>query len=102
MSDLIRYRIDYGPPGGDTVAPELEEAYQDVEELKRMGVLVPDSTLQAIADAWNAHKRVIDASSYAAAFEGSTLAALLDALVEEPIDTVSRLGMVQDAGQTND
>ena len=45
-----RYTIDYGSPSGDTVAPELEDAYHSIQYLRTIAVLVPDTTLQDIAE----------------------------------------------------
>lgn len=57
-----------------------------------VGWLVPDTRLQAIADAWSKYR------SPEGWVEGIVpILDLLDALVEEPIDTVSRIGREQDA-----
>ena len=56
------------------------------------GELRPDTRLQAIADAWSKYR------SPEGWVEGIVpILDLLDALVEEPIDTVSRIGREQDA-----
>ena len=50
MSDLTRYRIDHTKrrlPG-----PTMWEICGDVDFLISEGILVPDTTLQDIADAW--------------------------------------------------
>ena len=46
MSDLTRYRIDHAK------AEPIEMAEIRVHQLKEWGVLLPDSALQDIADAW--------------------------------------------------
>ena len=46
------WRIEYGSPGGgEDVAESQLDAYLEVEALKKAGVLIPDTRLQAIAAA---------------------------------------------------
>ena len=64
MSDLTRYRIDIPPSGfiranRTNVSPYADGSganvsWNDVmEQARQERMLVPDTTLQAIADAWN-------------------------------------------------
>ena len=75
----------------DKHKPTSTEGYGAVEFKKGdsdytvVGALVPDSRLQAIADAWKAHKQAMGEGQFRDTY--ATLYALLDALTEDNNDT---------------
>ena len=78
MSDLTTYR---------TAVPEMVDPYVHsdtslIQQLVDSGSLVPDTRLQAIADAWNEYTDVIK-DEQLGTMEWLSVVALLDALTEE-------------------
>ena len=72
------WRIEYGSPGGgEDVAESQLDAYLEVEALKKAGVLIPDTRLQAITDAYRAFDREETNTTWVA------LTSALHALIKE-------------------
>ena len=79
MTDLTRYRID--APFSSVYVKDWNASPFNMVELERRGVLVPDSTLQDIADAWN----VMNSPSHSVADSDNaweSLRKLLDAVAD--------------------
>ena len=85
MSDLTRYRYDDGGDDPDSWG-ESPEAYLHRKWLENHNYLVPDDSLQQIADAWNEY-RLLDYNNYdetEAELEAKDkVFALLDGLVND-------------------
>ena len=86
MSDLTTYQIV--PDDSDPEALIVIDLGETVR-----GVLVPDSRLRAIADAWKAIKQT-NSLGYSSRQEHKVLDSLLDALTEEDKD-----GWLRNQGQ---
>ncbi len=85
MSDLTTYRIygcehDFSPEHPAFPNYLGGHLYGAMEECEGSG-FVPDTRLQAIADAWKAHKQAMGEGQFRDTY--ATLYALLDALTED-------------------
>ncbi len=85
MSDLATFRIDT-----DHVEPEFSTLRRTIPEFISDGVLVPDDTLQAIADAVKAYKE-FDYEPYLEGEENPDPdpAHILNALLDELLDALT-------------
>ncbi len=88
MSDLTIYRINLDPNPDLPTGRYLANDSDLVSYLKYRNVLVPDTRLQAIADAWKLYRELhrIDPSSNETEEAWKLAIALLDALTKEDTD----------------